>query len=369
MVREVIETEAEFDGELAFELTEGVVHLAQRQGRIEEAEAFIDLIEARHPAAVAEEAHWFGCWRTENALLLPSGDVLTPLVAWVPHVGKNVDFFEAMIDRLRFHNLADEAIAAVEKAWPVLRDDDNIIEPQHWLLTPTVHMIIDRLLEKQRGLTPDDPSLWTALAPFLDGVDEERVRDDFRLRSACSPRGWHTSDFQKPASAVKSLYALSLDFRDSLHRRWGFGLLRAELARQVLTSALLAQEPVEHAPRRSPTRKSHGAGSSGFLLPNPAKLDEHLAALLGFMNVKYYHVAALALALFPWLSFLVEQGLVEPSQAYAMAGELRKRLEPLPRVLDGYVYDPAMQRDLERMLHDSARRSADSPPEACLGAP
>ena len=70
--RAVITTEADVDEELAFDLAEGVVFPAQRAGRLDEADAFLDLLVSRHPAAAAKQAAWIAMLRTENALLRPS---------------------------------------------------------------------------------------------------------------------------------------------------------------------------------------------------------------------------------------------------------------------------------------------------------
>lgn len=358
MAREVIDTEPNFDGEWAFDLCEGVIHRAQREGRIDEAEALFDLITDRHPAAAAEEAHWFACWRTENALLRPDGDVLSALLGWVPHARRNVEFFEAMLDRLRFHNRTDEAIAAASRAWPSFRDDPEVINPQRWFLSPVVEMVIDRALESRPDLAPEDPSLWSALEPFQEDLDREQVWEAVRERAARAPRAWESSRLKEPRPAEQDLYLLSLDFRDALHQRFGFTLARAELGRQELIGALL--ESAERTPQRRSSRKSGPPRRTSWLVPDPACIEEQLHRKVSLFSQKDHRAAALALVLGPWHTFLVELGLLLPAQAHSVAGELRKRLEPLPRLLDSRLYDPAMQEDLGRAFGYPSPRSASS---------
>lgn len=352
LAREVIDTEPNFDGDWAFDLCEGVIHRAQREGRIDEAEALLDLITARHPAAAAEEAHWFACWRTENALLRPDGDVRTALLGWVPHARRNVEFFEAMLDRLRFHDRTEEALAAASRAWPSFRDDPELIEPRRWFLSPIVEMVIDRELESHRDLSPEDPSLWSTLDPFQQDLDREQVREAVRERAARPPRAWDASRLNEPRPAEQDLYLLGLDFRDALHERFGFTRARAELGRQELIGTLL--ETAQRAPQRKSPRKTDPARRTSGLIPDPACIEERVRRMVSLFNQKDHRVAALALVLGPWLSFLVELGFLLPEKAHAIAGELRSRLESLPGVLDGRVYDPALQADLRRALREPA---------------
>lgn len=132
--RKVIEAEPEFDGEWAFELCERLLPQLQREGRLAEADAFLDLICTRHPDAAAEEAHWFGYLRTQNALLRPDGDVRGALRAWIPHARHNVEFFEAMLEQLRYHSRIEEALAAVAGARPLFRGDPELLNQEHWSL-------------------------------------------------------------------------------------------------------------------------------------------------------------------------------------------------------------------------------------------
>lgn len=179
----------------------------------------LDLLAARHPEAAEQEAHWFGLFRTEDALLRPDGDVLAALLGWIPHLKKNVEFFEAMFDRLRFHNRVQESIAAAVKAWPILRAEREFIDPTAWFLSPAVHLIVDHMLESRPELSPDDPALRAALVPFAADLDEQRLRHDVSLRSAPSPRPWHKAGFLDKERAEEHLYLPGLDFRDALHAR------------------------------------------------------------------------------------------------------------------------------------------------------
>lgn len=357
--REVVETEPELDGEWVFELCEKIVPELQREGRLAEADAFLDLICTRHPGAAAEEAHWIAYLRTQNALLRPAGDVRGALLAWVPHARRNVEFFEAMLERLRFHDRIDEVLAATASAWPLFRDDPELINPQGWFLTPAVKLVIDRAVESQPGLSPEDPSLWAALMPFLADLDPDRVKEEIRMRAAPSPRGWQASAFAESGPKVeKDLFLLSLDFRDALHRHFGWTFLRAELGREELTRALLDAEPERPAPRGRSPGKPRTALKRPLLLPSPAPIEQYLLRLVSIFSSKPHRAAALAMALFPWLAFLMDRGLIEPAQAHSLAAELRKRLEPLPRLLDSQVCDPILQRDLAEALRAAWPRSA-----------
>lgn len=362
LARELLSSESPMGEELVFDLAEGVVHPARRQGRIADAEAFLDWVAAAHPAAAAAEAHWFGLWRTEHALLRPDGDVLAALLAWLPAaVEHNVEFFEMILERLRFHNRVDEAITAACQAWPLLRWDRCPKFPEHWFVTPAVRLIIDRWLQQRPDSPPDDPELWQALEPFWQELDRQQVADEVRVRAAASPRALGPGAFGKPGPAKKGLYLLSLDFRDALHGRFGWPLARAALATEVLSSALL-----EHNLSPSPSKKSGAAPrqpsrSAAVLLPDPARMDEYVSELVGFMSLRQYRAAALGLALPLWPLFLAEREFVTHEEANSIAASLRQRLRQLAKVLDHAVYDPALQETLQRTFP-----SLQEPPEVSM---
>ena len=165
-------------------------------------------------------------------------------------------------------------------------------------------LVLDRMLELQPGLSPEDPSLWAALEPFLADLERDRVVEDVRIRAASSPRAWNASAFAKPGrKAEENLYLLGMDFRDALQRRFGWSLARAELAREELASALLFQES-EDTPSRSKSRGPRTTRSPVLLRPDPDGIDAYIARQLSMFSFKPHRSAALAMALFPWLVFL-----------------------------------------------------------------
>lgn len=360
---EAVETEPDFDSEWAFELCGGVIRRLQRESRLDEVDAFLDLIRARQPAVAEEEAHWLASYRTENALLREKADVRTALLAWVPHARRNLPFFEAMLDRLRFHNRIDDAIAATESAWPLFRSDPKLHNPEKWFLRPAVELVIDRAVDSQPALSPDDPTLWMALEPFLPDLDQNLVQEEVRVRAAASPRAWQAVALASSGeNAEKNLHLLCMDFRDMLRLRLGWSLARAELGREELVSALLSWERSLRSKSKE-KRLPIPTGATDWLLPNPDGIEEHIKSLADSFTGKSYRVAALTLALFPWLSFLVELGFLQAPQARSIADKLRERLESLPALLDRQVYDPVLKQDLEWALRKAAHRGTSSPME------
>jgi len=363
MARGVVETEPDFDGEWVFELCGGVVPLLLREGQLDEVDDFLDLIMARQPAAAREEAHWLASYRTESALLRGKGNVRTALLAWVPHARRNVECFEAMLDRLCFHNRIDDALAAAESAWPRLRSDPDLLNPERWFLRRAVELLIDHAVDSRPALSPDEPSLWAALAPFLPDLDRNWVQQEICVRAAPSPRAWQASDLVRPGEkAEESLYLLCMDFRDMLHRSLGWSLARAELGREELSRALLSSERPPHSKPKG-ERGSAATDKRLWLVPNPDRIEQYIQGFADSFTCKPHRVAALTLALSPWLSFLVELGFLPSPQAYSIAGELRKRLESLPALLDRQVYDPILQQDLVWALRTAAHRGTGSPME------
>lgn len=342
MAQDAIETEPEFDGELAFDLVEGIIGLAQRAGVVERVEALIELIAARRPAAFAEGAGWFSLWRTEAALLRDGADVLTPLLAFAGSPGGAIDFLSPLIDRLRFHGRVDEAIAATLTAWTALRNDTDLIYTRQWLAEPAARLIIDRWLQSHPVPPLQDDSLWEMLAPLQDILDRETVEQDVELHARRPPRTWEARDFQ--GASDRDVVLLSLDFRDALQERFGWSLARAELAREALCSILF-----DHRPDRTPSSGGKGQQSTAtrlVVLPDAVSFDKYLKRTVGFLGTQSHRAAAFALALPRWLSFLGELGLVAEREAARVASSVRQRMEDLPRIIGQIIYDPVLQDEL-----------------------
>ena len=95
ILRRVVEEEKEFDGELAYELLVDVIMPLQHVGRLEDADAALDLVRERQPGAYRDQASWFDEWRVENALLA-GRDIEGPLLEFASRPEANVDgFFRA----------------------------------------------------------------------------------------------------------------------------------------------------------------------------------------------------------------------------------------------------------------------------------
>jgi len=79
LAQDVIEHRHDIDGEVAFSLVEALVDPLRRASRTEMIDRIIERIQAVHPGAYADEAHWMAFWRCENAALRPGGDLAGPL--------------------------------------------------------------------------------------------------------------------------------------------------------------------------------------------------------------------------------------------------------------------------------------------------
>jgi hypothetical protein len=127
MAKHDIEESDGLDGDLAFELVEGVAAACQEDGRTTELEDLIGNIEKRTPKAFASESYWFHSWRVENALL-SGGDLETPLMALAAEADRGIDQLFRIVDRLLYHCREAELRHALEIAWPPVRDSHDIME-------------------------------------------------------------------------------------------------------------------------------------------------------------------------------------------------------------------------------------------------
>jgi hypothetical protein len=353
VAHEVVEEGDDVDGELAFDLVDGVAAACQEGGRIRELEELINHIEQRDPEVFAEESSWFYSWRVENALL-SGGDAKTPLLALAAEADRGIDQFFRLVDRLLYHGREPELREALEIAWPPVRDSDDIMEHGKVELRDlALYLLLLDQLDRNTDLAHDDVDFLKATEPYRLTEGHPWWRDIIDLRTGRRLPKWERIDFalnNDPEAYEQAMFVLSVQFAIELERQHGWQRCRAELARDEAFSFLL-QRGRQKRKRARGKNKPRASVSPFSSLITPESLDEFMAGNLDIIGARPYRAACLAKALAFLLSFLVNQGLLDAGEARHLEDELGKRCAPLGRVLDRFVVDPVLIQDVRNSLH------------------
>lgn len=338
LAQDVIEYRHDIDGEVAFSLVEALVDPLRRASRTEMIDRIIERIQAVHPGAYADEAHWMAFWRCENAALLPDGDLAGPLAVLLEHPDRGIDEFFRLGDRLRYHGRGEALVPAMLRALPRIERSRDILE--HGKLEYR-ELAFSLLLERSLGR---DPELRTDDADFLHETAPVRDMDDGWLErivahaSGRSARRWQPREFDGgKARFGENLFFLTLDFGRALHCQWGWPRSRAELGRERI-NRYLAQN------RDGPSERK--ARASWRLRPGLRSADRFVESHLDFLGARPYQVAAFVQALSRWLDFTAERALLPADDVRSIQRALATQWRDLPDVLDRYVYDPVMIRNV-----------------------
>ncbi len=358
ILRRVVEEEKEFDGELAYELLVDVVMPLQHIGRLEDADAALDLIRERQPGAYRDQASWFDEWRVENALLAGRG-IEGPLLEFASRPQANVDGFFRVMDRLLYHGRTEALLVALGPAWIALKDSADITERGKQLFQRvTVDVVVDHQLSLDPSATECAPELFEQIASIV-GRDRARVDESFEHRVRGGERHWRVEDFGSGTDCRENVLSLLvMDFSRLLFSRDGWPPSRAAMAAHEIGSyfASTASTPDRAQPgrssqrRRGKRRREQGRSSSQSLLaPTAPSADRYVVDLIDPINPRPTRAATFYEALPPWIDFLVRQSLIPETQGPQLTRQVIGRLAPLSGLLERLIADPVMQGNVRRI--------------------
>lgn len=345
LAQDVIEHRHDIDGEVAFVLVEALVDPLRRAGRTEMIDRIIERIRQVHPGAYADEAHWLAFWSAENATLRPGGDLAGPLAVLLEHPDRGIDEFFRLSERLRYHGRGEELVPAMLRALPGIERSREILERGKWEYRELAFsLLLERHLGRDPELRSDDADFLHETAPVrdMDGGWLERI---VVHTSGRSTRRWQPRDFDgvDKARFGGNLFFLTLEFGRALHCQWGWPRSRAELGRERINSYL-----AQNCDRRSEKKPRRGSvdGASWRLRPGRRSADHFVESHLDFLGARPYQAAAFVQALARWLDFSAERALLPADDARSVQRALAEQWRGLADVLDRYVYDPTMIRDV-----------------------
>jgi len=341
MALSVIENEPRFDGELAFMLVDAILAPLQKAGRAADLDEIIRRIEELQPEAYADESGWLNYFRAGNAMLQPDGDLLTPVLAMAREPDKGIDEFFRIIYRLQYHDRTDVLRRVLPEAWSHIKDSSEIMSfGIHEFKDMCLCLVLDKHLEDDPDLDPDDPAFLGDIRPYYEG-DRERLKKIVLHSSGREKQRLEAVAFEDPEVEQREyIFFLSLDFNYLLHQN-----SRARLAQDQIREYLIWRERQDDERKAKP-----GPGPLPQLLPDPKSVDRFLAGHLNSLGSRPYQAAAFCQAIPPWLEFLASRGLANPAGTERLWSGIRKKLKPLPKALEWHVYDPVMLAEVKALL-------------------
>lgn len=355
MAKDTIEHEPKLDGGIAFDLVESLCSL-QRQGRVSDFGAVIDLVQERHPDAFAAEAHWFNSWRVENALLTRT-ELRAPLMALAQDAAKGIDEFFRIVHRVMFYDHLDELTDAINAAWPAVKRDRSIMAHAKAELAD-----IGTVLEIERHVR-DNPTVTHADSAFRAATEAYGPKGSFpwwqdyiEVRTGRLQPSWKRHDFVIGGDVAKwaqRVFLLSVQFSMWLSERRAWPRLRAELSRHELCRFLWNRrdEKDEGRKPKAQEKRQESADRSGLsplaALISPESADRFLARHLDMFCPGPYRAAAAGLG-FPCLvDYLIEQGLMDNGDGGSFKKSYTKRIRQLPEGIGSFTGDRTLVAELE----------------------
>lgn len=347
LANRVIQQRGDFNGEAAFSLVETLLDPLRRAGRTEAIDGIVERIRKLRPKAYAEESHWMAFWRAENAALRADVDLAEPLAALLERPDRSIDEFFRLTERLRYHGQVKDLAPAMLEALPKVESSPEITEDGKWQFNEVAFaLLLHEHLERNPRLRPDDAAFLRATAPVRD-MEEEWLERIVVHASGRAKRQWQRGDFMSRDKNAfgENLFLLTSEFGLALHQRWGWPRSRAEMGRETINKYLAGRE----AERMRTGGRGRSRRATGYpLLPDPDSAERFMVARLGFLGSQPYQVAVFCPALPHWLRFAADRRLIWVKEASSVHDALRKHARDLSRVLDQYVYDPVMVRDVQR---------------------
>ncbi len=334
-----------------------LLNTREPQGRARYA-GLVDVLRERAPDLYRERFSFYHRNLIHDAVTAGQWDDVPQLLEpFVEDPASDLDTFSAVIDQLRYHGRVQLLISAMARAWPKVRDSDEVLG---WAVDQFAEKLMKlhvfHYLETADDPDPDDPEL-------LDGcragfhtcrnwrADVWQERIVARL-AAPQPSEWKMADFGPAVDADRwreNVSILLLDFLADRHRA-GVSYSRGDMARMRLRETLKRQlalpaEPLGVASEGQAGGKRRGRRELTIpaplpLVPRNQVLDEALVDLFPMLGAQPYQAAALMELLPSYLHFLACLGLIHPVQMDAALRELRPLAQPVLRMIRAYGGDP-----------------------------
>ena len=345
LLESVVASEPALDGDALFELTQPLVEALQAAERASEVAGMLDRLREQRPAEYEEEAAWFELARAESAVLCHASSLGDALDRFACHAAKHAEQTARLVDRLLWHGDAAALLRLLEAIWPAYRDDEGILDwAKDDLSSLARTLLVDRHIDA--GGLAADPMLRGRVERFSS--DSGDAATFIALADPKSARRWSLEELQRSSEANG---ALLVAFRRRLRASSGWSLARAALAEREMYLGL----------RRNWGREGSTSAAS-LLMPGADALVRWAARYFQglFALGAGYACGAYLEALPAWADMLAEAELVDPVVARREVRTALGRCAPLVREIAFDTSDPALRREVERIVGQSSEPSVET---------
>ncbi len=120
------------DDEMAFEMLNTLYGPALERDQRDRFDGLIAALRDRLPEVYDTSAQYYLDWQVSNALATGRPDALAARVQELTDAATfDIDIFDHIVDRLAYHGQLSLLIDATRRAWPLVKESDNVVPWAH----------------------------------------------------------------------------------------------------------------------------------------------------------------------------------------------------------------------------------------------
>jgi hypothetical protein len=320
----------------------------------------VNLLREREPEVYAHDSQYYIDNLINTAIVTGQTEPLPTLVEEMTEkIPSSIDYFLEMTDKLLYHGYGDLAANAMCKAWPAIKESQNIMNPSE-IGYLAVDILLHAYLDNTEHPESNDPQLQENLAAITDiPVVPEKLARYIELAHGENLPQWSMSDFDLPKNGQKSseeisdmqaeasqpanspqsnLYELTIAFLGYLRHTENVPYVKGYLVRENIHQYILDRlagtikphEPMFVPPNQRQSQKQPPVPSPSqiehILCPDAGTIELFAMRFFSFIKAEYHKVAALFEVLPAWLRFLETMQLVDTEQHARTAQNLRSKV-------------------------------------------
>ncbi len=347
------------DEENAFEMLNTIYSKSIDHNDHEPYIELINLLREREPELYENDSQYYIANLINIAIVTGQTEPLPTLVEEMTEQAEAaIDDFLNMIDKLLYHGYGDLAANAMRKAWPAIKESQDILNPRR-IGYQAVDVIMHAYLDNTEHPDGNDPQLLENLADITDTpVVPEKLARYIELAHGENLPQWSMSDFDLPRKGQKgykktkneeeddqltdsprnNLYELTVAFLSYLRHTENVPYVKGYLVRESIDLYILdrlagdikPRQPMLLHPKQQPAPKPPDVPSPSqiehILCPDGVTIELFSDRFFGFMSVDFHRFAALLELLPAWLRFLETLQLLDAEQHARATQDLRSKI-------------------------------------------
>jgi len=304
---------------------------------------FLNQLREQAPVLFQESSHYYHRDLISFAIIESRWDDLPDLIADYSS-GKHLDIFTSVIAQLEYHGQVGILAETMKTAYPkIVASAEYVPWASEEFAGKLIEVMLVDYLQTATNPCPDDARFLestTSVSSWREGWLEWFIP----TITQPEPTKWKLADFvDDPVSETwqHKFATMQIEFIATQWRS-GIPLGRGLLAWHKWGEIFQAQHKTAKklSKRQKSDQKADNSSFQRNLIPKGVQMDETLAKSFSLTGGEPYEVAA-ALELIPaYLGFLVDLGLIQPSEKLQAIQQIKPLVQQTPRVLKYFECDP-----------------------------